>query len=382
MDPESVMTPYIRCTMPPASALPVRSSTSPVRRARSGQAAFTLIELLVVIAIIAVLVAILLPAVQSAREAARRTQCKNNLKQMGLALANYGEQYTAYPMAIVDDSYVSGGTWIDRPGAGGLWSPQARLLPFLEQANLYAIADLDKAYDEPPNSDVGIAWTRVETYQCPDELNDRIRLDSAGNPAYYPLNYAYNAGDWFVWDVRSGRAGNGAFIPNTALKPADYTDGQSNTLAFSEVKAYTAYNRDDRVVSATTQRPENEQDVDALINDASPNNKKNTGHTEWSDGRVHQSGFTTTLPPNTKVKELASWPDNLEGNVDFTNCRENKSCSETASTYAAITSRSFHPGIVNAAMMDGSTRSISEGIDLRQWRAMSTRNRGEIVGEF
>ena len=103
---------------------------------------FTLIELLVVIAIIAVLIALLLPAVQQAREAARRSQCKNNLKQIGMALHNYLEAYTVFP---------PGGTWPHPIGAsgkvGGPFSPQARLLPYLDQANLQDLIDFSKPYE-------------------------------------------------------------------------------------------------------------------------------------------------------------------------------------------------------------------------------------------
>ena len=359
----------------PAARPTVAQPASPTRRG------FTLIELLVVIAIIAVLVAILLPAVQQAREAARRTQCSNNLKQLGLALANYESTHQRLPMSLVDDAYVAGGNWVNRPGDGGLWSPQARLLPFIEEAGLYDLANLDVAYDEDENLINGVAWTRVDSLLCPNEINDKLRL-SGGQPAYYPLNYAYNAGEWNVWDVRSRTAGRGSFVPNVALQPRDFLDGMSNTLAFAEVKAYTAYNRDDAGVDASTPQPSDVPALEALIDDASPNNKSNSGHTEWTDGRVHQTGFTTTLTPNAKVKLNAAWPDNDEGVVDFTNCRENKSCGATAGTFAAVTARSFHPGIVNATLMDGSTRSISETIDLGQWRALSTRNGGEIIEKF
>ena len=350
---------------------------------------FTLIELLVVIAIIAVLVAILLPAVQQAREAARRTQCKNNLKQIGLAVANYESTHGGFPMAIVDDAFVSGGVWTNRDGEGGLWSPQARLTPFLDEANLYAVADLDLAYDEGTNLANGIPWTRVETYICPNEPNDKLRL-SGGQPAYYPLNYAYNAGSWDVWDVRNGRSGSGSYVPNLSLRPRDFVDGTSNTLSFAEVKAYTAYNRDAPSSSsvapptAATPIPRTAQAIEGFIDDTlgSTYNKPNSGHTEWSDGRVHQSGFTTTLTPNTQVKVGVAWADNDEGVVDFTNCRENKSCGADKATYAAITARSWHPGIVNAVLMDGATRSISDTIDLDLWRALGTRDQGDLVEKF
>ena len=347
----------------------------------SSRHGFTLIELLVVIAIIAVLVAILLPAVQSAREAARRTQCKNNLKQIGLATGNYESTYTAFPMAIVDDAYMDGGNWVDADGKGGLWSPQARILPFIEEVNLYSIADLDQAYDEGSNENSGISSARVGPYICPNEPNDRVRL-SGGAPKYYPINYAYNAGPWKVWDVRSGRGGPGSFIPNIALKDRDFTDGMSNTLGFAEVKAYTAYNRDDGPADESTPIPSESDDVTALIDPNSSNNKANSGHTEWTDGRVHQTGFTTALAPNTAVAEDHTWPENLEGVVDFTNCRENKSCGGTEPTFAAITARSYHPQMVNVVMMDGSSRTISDTVDLDAWRAMSTRNASDIVPEF
>ena len=99
-----------------------------------------------------------------------------------------------------------------------------------------------------------------------------------------------------------------------------------------------------------------------------------SGHTEWTDGRVHQSGFTTTFGPNTKVLYT-------EGgtifDVDWTNQQEGKSTINV--TYAAVTSRSYHPGLVNVSLMDGSVRAIGESIELALWRALSTRNGGEIV---
>jgi len=125
---------------------------------------FTLIELLVVIAIIAILVALLLPAVQQAREAARRSSCKNNLKQIGLALHNYLDTYTAFPPSICLDNPIGAST-------GGQWSVHARILPYIEQAALYDAADLNADYTagQPP------ANVRVPTYLCPSDPNDRDR---------------------------------------------------------------------------------------------------------------------------------------------------------------------------------------------------------------
>ena len=152
---------------------------------------FTLIELLVVIAIIAILMALLLPAVQAAREAARKTQCKNNLKQIGLALHNYVSATSVYPPSFCVDG--SNGT------GGGEWSIQARLLPYLEQANLQKLINFSKTYGGGDAASVSIRTTRVPNYQCPTEQNDRARTDSNGNPIHYPVNYGFNGGTWQVF---------------------------------------------------------------------------------------------------------------------------------------------------------------------------------------
>lgn len=326
---------------------------------------FTLIELLVVIAIIAILIALLLPAVQQAREAARRTQCKNNLKQIGLALHNYLDVHTVFPPSFVSDISTTNTT-------GGEWSVHARILPFLEQAALYNNANLEEAYDSPVNA--SIPSLRIAAYLCPSDPNDRTRTDSSGNAIHYPLSYGFNGGTWRVWTNSNRSAGDGAFAPNSKFSDASFTDGMSNTLCFSEVKAFTAYNRDGDAGTATV--PANAAAVTALIAGGG-DNKANSGHTEWVDGRVHQTGFTVTLPPNAEVTVPGGdRPD--EG--DYTSCREDKSC--TTPTYAAVTSRSWHVGIVNSLLMDGSVRSISENLDLGTWRNLGQRNDGQVIGEF
>ena len=328
---------------------------------------FTLIELLVVIAIIAILIALLLPAVQQAREAARRTQCKNNLKQIGLALHNYLDVHTGFPPSFVSDIDSAG----NNPTTGGEWSVHARLLPFLEQSSLYNAANLSFAYDDPINGD--IATKRVEMYLCPSEVNDRGRT-SGGVAVHYPLSYGFNGGTWRVWMNQARMQGDGAFAPNRSFRPRDFTDGTTSTLMFSEVKAFTAYNRDGGAGTATI--PETREQVEALINSGG-SNKANSGHTEWVDGRVHQTGFTVTLPPNTEVTVPGGdRPD--EG--DYTSCREDKNCN--GPTYAAVTSRSWHVGMVNGLLADGSVRSFSDNIDQGKWRLLGQRNDGKVVGEF
>lgn len=320
---------------------------------------FTLIELLVVIAIIAVLIALLLPAVQQAREAARRMSCKNNLKQIGLALHNYHEVNRMLPPSFV----------VDYGSTGGEWSIHARILPYVEQSSLYNQADLSLPYGDPANA--GIATQRIDIYLCPSEVKDRMRTDSStGAAIHYPISYGFNGGTWRVWTNSTGQPGNGAFAPNAAFAMRNFTDGTSNTLGFSEVKAFTPYLRDGDGASATIPNP-------SQISGFGGSFKTNSGHTEWVDGRVHQTGFTTTFTPNTVVPHVDG---SATYDVDFTNCREEKSCS--GPTYAAVTSRSYHTGIVNSLLMDGSVRSISETIDLQTWRRLGQRNDGMPVGEF
>jgi len=329
---------------------------------------FTLIELLVVIAIIAILIALLLPAVQQAREAARRSQCKNNLKQIGLALHNYLGTYTAFPPAFCVGPNGSGGYT-----PGGQWSIHARILPYADATNLFNNIDFTKDYSG--QSDPSIAYTRVPFYMCPSEVNDRIRTTSGGAPEHHPINYGYNGGTWRVFTNSSLSGGNGAFYPNSKTKPRDFTDGMSNTLCFAEVKAFTAYNRDGD--TGTSSIPSVASGVQSLVSGGG-SSKPDSGHTEWVDGRIHQTGFTTTLTPNTKI--VVSGATGAIDAGDYTSCREAKSC--TGPTYAAVTARSYHIGIVHVLLMDGSTRSLSENIDLNTYRALGTRNGGEVIGEF
>ena len=166
-----------------------------------------------------------------------------------------------------------------------------------------------------------------------------------------------------MYDPNDLTVGEGAFVAGRESRFRDLLDGLSNTLAFSEVKGWNPYYRDLGHLGPM-EMPSDEHEICQLAGSF----KLDTGHTEWVDGRVHQTGFTTTFPPNRKV---ICTVDGVEYDVDFTNMREGR--TSDALTYAAVTSRSYHDGGVNSALMDGSVRFISDFIDVQVWQAMSTR---------
>ena len=309
------------------------------------------------IAIIAILIALLLPAVQQAREAARRTQCRNNLKQIGLALHNYHDSFTVFP---------PGGSYrYNVTSSDGGWSVQARILPYVDQANLNNLIDFSRTYSTQPQ----VTEARVPIFACPSETNNQIYPDGAVN--WVPINYGMNYGQWFVWNPTSNQIGTGAFGPNSRTSTRDFTDGTSNTLAAAEVKTWQWYLRE---TGGSPAQPTSPNELSTL---GASGQLRNSGHNEWGDARSNQSSFTTTFGPNTIC------PHNNSGttvDVDFVSRREGNSTTE--STYAAITSRSWHEGMVHVLLMDGAVRSISENIDLNAWRSLGTRGGGEVVGEF
>jgi len=344
----------------------MKNSVNSVTNSRNHKA-FTLVELLVVIAIIGVLVGLLLPAVQAAREAARRMSCSNNVRQIGLAMHNYESANSKFPPSI----FIGKNQF--------RWGALARVMPYLEQGNFASSADFTKDYGDVYLNGVLLKSQRMEMLVCPSEERDEQRFKSDGSPSDYLTNYGVNCGVWKVWDPAKREGGDGAFYPNSGTSLRMISDGTSNTLMLAEVKGWTPYLRDGKSGDATIPNDPN------AIGSLGGNFKTNSGHTEWLDGRTPQSGFTATFPPNTKVPYEK---DGIQYDVDFNSWRvrgwdpanPTAFLSETDVTYAAVTSRSYHSGnTVNVAMMDGSVKSINGDIDLLVWRSAATRDGGEIT---
>ena len=333
---------------------------------------FTLIELLVVIAIVAVLIALLLPAVQAAREAARRIQCVANLKQMGLALNAYESANGVLP-----PQEVLTGMGTQSPIWKNMWGVTARLSPFLEQGPLYDAINFTLHVSDPTNTTVVSSTLKVLI--CPSEVNSQPYASTSASgvtSTYGVSSYGWCEGDWYVYGGVGSQANRCAFGVNLSRSFAAVADGLSQTVLGAEVKAaqpeyrscfpdgsggtFPALSNPNSVPSPS--------DSPAVIASAAPQCLLLVGHTTWANGNSDDDGFTTALPPNTRV--LVAGQD-----VDLHTINE----SDGGPTYAAVTARSYHAGGVNALFGDGSARFIKNSINGSVWRALGTIAGGEVV---
>lgn len=318
---------------------------------KSSRSAFTLVELLVVIAIIGVLVALLLPAVQAAREAARRTQCSNNLKQLGLAAHNFHDTTNKLPSSIRPGGLTTA------PRIAGL----TLLLPFIEQKNSYDKYDQTKNWFDPIN--LPVTSITVPPYNCPSTAQDKKRLD--GVPENSPWTGVVTTTDYsptigvdarLVSSSLVDQAGEGMLPKNGEPRMADVTDGLSNTLMYAESAGRpTVYRKGHKKFGSL------------------PNDRVNAGG--WSRPASDFSLDGSTLDGAT-----------LPGPCPI-NCTNGEAIGTAFphpyyGTEGTAEAYSFHPAGINVAMGDGSVRFIAQNINIRDFARLITRAGGEVAGDF
>jgi prepilin-type N-terminal cleavage/methylation domain-containing protein/prepilin-type processing-associated H-X9-DG protein len=335
---------------------------------------FTLIELLVVIAVIALLIGLLLPAVQAAREAARRIQCVNNLKQIGLAVHNYHDVVGTLPVGVVVLFDRSGNPIF--PG----WGITARILPYMEDQNKFNACNFTLANETPQNDTVMRAGSAV--YLCPSDGQNQVIFIDDRQPRNN-TNYGFNRGDWYVWGgAISSAQPNSPFRVNASVPIAAIGDGLSNTLFAAEVKSHTPYLLNCAGLSYTPTGPmpiPGPNETPAVISQYNGCSgsiaelRPDSGHSEWEDGNTSQAGFTTAWTPNRITP--GRFGGRFVPDTDLISVREENG----GPTFAAVTARSYHPGGVNVLLGDGSVRFIKGTVSGSTWRALGTTSGGEVI---
>ncbi len=287
------------------------------------------------------------------------------MKQLGLAVHNYEGANGHFPPAT-----ISVGTAAAQP-----WSMQSFILPYVEGDNVFRLIDFSAGYHTGQNlvnyPPFGVAALKVPILVCPSDPNDRARTNATtGQVEHYPLSYHMNVGLYLVWNPVTRQDGGGAFAPNAKFTHSTYTDGLSNTIAMSEGKMFSPRVHD-AVLPAI---PPTSPDGVASVTSGGAWSATN-GHTEWVCGRAIHTGFTTVFTPNTRVPYTAS---GVVYDFDVSSSREGR--NQIDPTYAVITARSYHSNGVNALLMDGSVRFVTNSVSLATWRAAGTRAGGDLLG--
>ena len=365
---------------------------------------FTLIELLVVIAIIAVLIALLLPAVQAAREAARRMQCTNNLKQIGLAMHNYHSTYDTFPMAASKNCNADPSSNCPSYADWRGWSSLATALPYVEQINLYnainfsMAEELHDAIPAPENRTV-IA-TVVNAFTCPsDPYVGQANINNYhacyGTTSDWPSGPSNGTGNMQNAD---GNGSTGMFAVWINYGIRDALDGTSSTLLFGEAlvgdnKGNESTNGRGAGASAPGSHYRGNGIVVAAakyeVDDFSSSPTTAAGilaslaacNAEWSKGTSVQitshRGYRWASFSEGAGFNVAQTPNDHQ--FPFNVCRGQGNPSQSDNGANSLPASSMHPGGVNALMTDGSVKYVKDTINRQTWWALGTRARGEII---
>lgn len=319
--------------------------------------AFTIVELLVVIAITGVLVALLLPAVQAAREAARRSQCSNHLRQMAVATLMFHDVNRRFP--------------IGRQGDEESFGQHTELFPYLEEGSITFQFDFTKKPGQNP-----ARFIKIPLFLCPSDAEDRM-LDKDNNSHQFDWgknNYRACAGSEFGRTLNNNNPdavelNNGIFLTNKAIRLAQVTDGASHTALFSETIRGDADDRRIEIESDIFRIPNNNSTDStagvyaaamALNLGSMVGSEKQNSHAgrNWINGNYMTTRYNHVMPPNTFSVTRANTPNNRGG---------------------AVTASSRHVNGVNLTLADGSVRFVHDEIDLTTWRALASRDGGETL---
>jgi prepilin-type N-terminal cleavage/methylation domain-containing protein/prepilin-type processing-associated H-X9-DG protein len=332
-----------------------------------GRRGFTLVELFVVIGIIGILIGLIFPAVQAAREAARRAQCVKNLTQLILASHSFETANGGFPLSQYIDPLML--PRVPGPVVAGVFSLHSRLLPFLEQGNLYDSINFDSPTGGfPEGGEIfhpTVAAISVGAFLCPSDPNSR------GTRPLAPNSYRASAGFYEMVREPDGLLHTrfeGAFVPifdlRQVLPLSTFTDGLSNTLAFSEKPigsgsggTYNPFRDFLRHDDQTTYTPDQWVAMCTRLSEHEPSLKAGAS---WLYAGAIYTQFFASAPPNTPIPDCGGWRD---------------------FGFGLFSARSDHPGGVNAAMADGSVRWFSSSTSMATWRSLATRARGEVVSE-